>query len=287
MKPQKTATISVPPRLPAEEIDRAVAELDGTYESVSVMAGSLSFTTPMDLCGLRAFIEHAAIRADTVLFDCPSSGEVSRYLSRMDFYRDLPPNVRLSATPPTVRRTDRRQNLIELTRIRDVADVQNFMARASDIAHAHFGERPVANACAVALGAATENVIEHAESMIGALAAAQTYESGLELAVVDLGIGIPTTLRRNPRFSTLSDLEALEEALKYGVSSSGDLNRGIGLHELISSVQAAGDSTLVLRSGYAHITISNRQPRPSLQRKTPGYFVPGTWIAVRMDPVNT
>lgn len=284
MKPQIPYTVSVPPQMATAEIPVWIDGIDRRRDEVHVMAGSLAFTTPADLCGLRALLDHAARHAATVYFDCPTSGDVHRYLTRMNFYEDLPGNVLLSRSVPQLRRKDRKERLVELSRINCVDDVEPFIGRAWEVTKGQLGSGPLAKACATALGAATENVLDHARSPIGALVAAQRYNNGLELAVVDLGLGIPTTLRREPKYAGLSDLEAVERALDDKVTSTGKDGRGAGLYELVSAVGRAGNSTLVIRSGRAHLTTSVRSRIKDMQRATPSSPVPGTWISVRLQP---
>jgi len=277
--------VSIAPRWSTAEVHAAVQAIDGTQDEVELMAGSLSFATPQELCGLRALVEHAAMHAERVSFDCPGDDQANRYLARMDFYSDLPPNVVLTRTVPMLRRNDRRQQLVELRRVACADDVEALMDRVAKVAEGHFGKGTTATACATALGAATENVIDHAQSPVGAWVAAQRYRrTGLELAVVDLGLGIPTTLGRNPVHAGLSDLDAVELALEDRVTSTGQDGRGAGLAELRTAVRQAGNSTLVIRSGRAHLTISQRGSEIQVQRFTPSPAVPGTWIAIRLQP---
>jgi hypothetical protein len=284
MKAQIPHMISVPPQMAMADVPAWINAIDGRLDEVQVMAGSLTFTTPADLCGLRALLDHAARHAGVVHVDCPTSGQVHRYLTRMNFYADLPDNVILPRPVPQVRRINRKERLVELSRINCGDDVQEFIGRAWDVTKGQLGSGPLAKACATALGAATENVLDHASSPIGALVAAQRYQDGLELAVVDLGAGIPTTLRRERMYAALSDLEAVERALDDKVTSTGVGGRGAGLYELVSAVGRTGNSTLVIRSRHAHLTKSVRAGRASTQRTTPSSPVPGTWISVRLQP---
>ncbi|MHB8438518.1 MAG: hypothetical protein ACYDD4_05070 [Acidimicrobiales bacterium] len=284
MKPQKTFNLSVPPRLSGDELDLAIAALEDEPGEVVIMAASFGFATPLDICGLRAVIDLAAIRADAVYLDCPASQDVHRYLARMDFYEGLPSNVTMSASVPKIKRKDRRQNLVELGRYSIGDDLGVFIESVFGVTKSHFDDGRLASACATALGAATENVLNHSESPIGALVAAQRYRTGLELAVVDLGQGIPTTLRRNVQHAHLSDIEAIEESLIDGVSCTGEPNRGSGMHELVTAIQRAGNSTMVIRSGRGHVTIGVKDGAAHIGRRTPAHEVRGTWISVRLEP---
>jgi len=285
LKPQKTITVSIPPRLADTDLHDAMVECDGAPCQVRIMAGSLQFVTPLALCRLRALVDHAALHAQTVVFDPPVLTEASNYLSRMNFYEDLDKSVEVSRTPPTLTRADRRDRLIELQRIQTIEHVEFFMDRAWRVVQPHFASQPLAKACVSALGAATENVIDHAQAQSGALVAAQLYERiGLDLAVVDLGLGIPATLRANAAFSHLSDLEALGKALEDGVTCTGLEGRGAGLCELVTNAQRAGNSTLVIQSGDARISLASFNGQSQVSCTTAAQPIRGTWISLRLQP---
>lgn len=248
------------------------------------MAASLTFATPIDLCTMRALIDYASLHADEVLVDCPVDDQVNRYLTRMDFYADLSDKVVLSKPAPRVRRNDRRKSLIELLRIGCNTDAESVIVKAWEVTKGQFGPGPIAKACATALGAAIENVNDHSKSPVGAFVAAQRYQqTGLELAVVDLGLGIPTTLRSHPDYQRHTDLDAVRLSLADNVTSTGEDGRGGGLPELVDAVQRAGDSTLTIRSGEAHLTINVRSGKTEEQSQTQAVHVPGTWISLRLQ----
>jgi hypothetical protein len=285
LKPVNAYSLSVPPRLGLTALHEAIHTLDETYVEVDVHAASLRFATPLDLCALRALVDHAATCSDVVNFECPSLIEVQNYLGRMNFYVSLPSNVVLSRDPPAIRRNDRSARLVELCRVESCDDVQLLEERVWKVAQPHFGNGPMAKACVSVIAAASENVLDHAKSPIGALVAAQRYErTGLEVAIVDLGVGIPNRLRENPEFDRLADIDAVEHALRDGVTSTGEEGRGAGLAELISAAKRVGRSTLVIQSGQAHFTVSCRDGGNEIHRTMPGSPVPGTWISLRLQP---
>jgi anti-sigma regulatory factor (Ser/Thr protein kinase) len=285
VKVQNTYYVSVPPRSAGTAIHAAIADLDSHRRQVNLMAASMSFATPAEICGLRALVEYAAERADTVFFDCPSADDVHRYLARVDFYEKLPGNVALSRPVPGLRRKDRRSQLIELVRVRSAGDVEHLMERVHRVAGAHLGTGPAAIACATAIGEATSNVLDHAESRNGAFVAAQRYTAttGLEVAIVDLGVGIPVTLARNPAHRGLSDLTAVQRSLQNGVSRITDPGRGTGLAELVKAVGRAGTASLRIGSRRAQLTIGWRGGCERQQATAPACPVPGTWIAVTLE----
>jgi anti-sigma regulatory factor (Ser/Thr protein kinase) len=284
VKLQKTYWVSVPPRSSGAELHAAIADLSARVPEVRLMAASMNFATPGEICGLRALLDYAAKRADRVMFDCPADTNVHAYLARMDFYVHLPTNVVLSQPAPTIRRRDRRSKLIELVRIRNSDDVEALMDRVHRVAGSHLGTGPAAAACAVAVGEAAANVLDHAGTPEGALVAAQRYKStGLELAVVDLGDGIPTTLARNPAHRGLQDLDAVECSLKDGVSGIDEPGRGAGLADIVKAVGRAGAASLRLGSGRAQLSVGWTNGRQRRNRIVPGCQVPGTWIALTLE----
>lgn len=285
VKTLKTYTLSIPPRDAYTVVPAAVAALDGSYNRLDVMAGSLSFATPLDLCALRGLLHHASGACDEVDFDCPATSDVHNYLGRMDFYDGLPPQVQLSRTPPVLNRRDHRRRLIEICRVESIDDVQSLEGSVWEVAKGHFGTGPMAKACVSVIAAATENVLDHADSAVGAVVAAQKYRtSGLQLAIVDLGRGIPTTLRTRSEYRHLSDVEAVERSLVDGVTSTGEIGRGAGLAEVVSSAQRTRDSTLVIHSGRAQFTVSYRAGVPQVHSSSRGLPTPGTWISLVLKP---
>ena len=283
VKAQKTYTVSVAPRSSGSEFHAAIADLSEPHDLVRLMAGSMAFVTPRETCGLRALIEYAARQSEEVVLDCPTDRDVHVYLERIDFYKDLPSNVALSHPRPEVRRKDRRADLIEVTRIASEEDVGTLMERVSTVAKPQLGSGPVANAFTTAVTEATENVVSHADSPIGAVVAAQRYDrTGLELSVIDLGAGIPATLARNPAHRGLADLAAIERALEDGVSSINEPGRGAGLWRLAEAVCRGRNATLVIGSGNGELGLAWENGRRRRYAAVPAIGIRGTWIWIRI-----
>lgn len=100
-----------------------------------------------------------------------------------------------------------------------------------------------------------QNVVDHASSAGGAVAIAETEFGGVELevAIVDRGMGVRTSLAANPAYRELSsDLEALRTALRAGVTGRIDKLGGLGLFFTRILLQANG-GVLVVRSGTARL----------------------------------
>src|SRR6266545_1492709 len=124
VKTRKAPCFSIPPSRSAGDIRAAIAALDRPHDEVQILAGSAEFLTPTETCGLRALLDHAAFLAGAVVFHCPVSLNVHGYLGRVDFYEGLRENVRLTRRPPQQRRKDRRDQLIEVVRVRNADDVE-------------------------------------------------------------------------------------------------------------------------------------------------------------------
>jgi anti-sigma regulatory factor (Ser/Thr protein kinase) len=284
VKMQNTYFVSVPPRSSGSELHAAIKDLAHCKPEVRLMAASMRFATPGEICGLRALVDYAATKADTVVFDCPARDDVHAYLTRMNFYAELPPNVDLSREVPPLRRRDHRTKLIELVRIRTPDDVERLMERVHHVADAHLRTGLAAVACATALGEVTANVLDHAGAPEGALVAAQTYKTtGFELAVIDLGAGIPTTLARNPAHRGLADIDALQRSLKDGVSGMEEPGRGSGLADLVKAVGRAGSASLRLGSGRGQLSVGLTKGNQRRHRMVPAVAVPGTWISLTLE----
>lgn len=128
------------------------------------------------------------------------------------------------------------------------------------------------------------NVVQHAESDIGFLAA-QRFEKPyqgrlpprLQLVVADAGIGIRDSLL--PAFPILSaapDQAAIELALKAEITSKPGTNSGVGLTTALEYAEAFG-GILRVRSG-AGLVVCRRGRRRS--EAVPG--LPGTVVAVEL-----
>jgi hypothetical protein len=81
-----------------------------------------------------------------------------------------------------------------------------------------------------ALNEITDNVLNHAESAIGGLLQIQCFPAANRVSffVVDSGLGIPVTLRKSLPNIT-SDSDALDRAIREGVTRNSSTNQGNGL----------------------------------------------------------
>lgn len=105
-----------------------------------------------------------------------------------------------------------------------------------------------------ALEEMANNSCEHSASERPPLVGAQVTPGGWQFAVTDVGIGVLASLRQNPDFSDLkAEAQALELALKDGVSSIPQPGRGRGFSQVF---KALVDSKASLRFRSRGVTAS-------------------------------
>jgi hypothetical protein len=93
----------------------------------------------------------------------------------------------------------------------------------------------------MALNELMMNVFDHSESSRGCYVCAQSYPQTqkIRLCIADFGIGILTSLKKNPSFSGLnSDYKAIMQAVKEGVTSREKGFAGYGLTHINRFIKA-------------------------------------------------
>lgn len=108
-------------------------------------------------------------------------------------------------------------------------------------------ERTQLKALEWALNEVTDNVLNHAESLIGGLVQIQSFptKNRVSFYVADAGLGIPSTLRKAiPGIS--SDSDALDRAIREGVTRDKVKNQGNGLYGTFKCCEESNGSFLIL-----------------------------------------
>ena len=94
-------------------------------------------------------------------------------------------------------------------------------------------DRATEAALDVCLTELAENVYFHANAEAGGFAAAQRFKNTqeIEIAIVDLGRGIATSLAANPEYAEEAedDISAINAAIRPLVTSTPERNSGYGL----------------------------------------------------------
>jgi hypothetical protein len=125
-----------------------------------------------------------------------------------------------------------------------------------------------------------ENVYYHADAPFGGVAAAQALPSSgeVELAIVDLGIGIYESLTKNPIYHSDAndDLAAIKLALVPTVTATPKRNSGYGL-AFTQFLLGFNGGRMLVRSGYGHV-----QRGAHVVDKIERQHLPGTVIGLRI-----
>ncbi len=203
----------------------------------------------------------------------PQDEDIERYIRRMDVFEGL---VEFSA-PENFRRhqTDRFTPVERFETERDAAAVAKKLAKNIGFAYTE----PIVWHLIYALVELTENVPLHSGADSGIVCGQGWLGSGMvEAVILDRGVGIAGSLKRNPRYADLSDEEALRKATAVRVSGLDDDRRGQGLW-IISEIVKRNGGELYLRSGSA--VLEQRGDR--VETRTSVCYWPGSIVVLRLN----
>jgi anti-sigma regulatory factor (Ser/Thr protein kinase) len=225
----------------------------------------VSFIDPYGMLGLLEIGELCMLEdiKKTVLL--PQSGEVLKYLHRMDFFTFAAKYFSLDTSASDLEAKYQRSAdsdvLLEITPIEKSNDIHFIVGRVRDRAqailatHLHYDERAI-NGFIVALSEICQNIIEHSENK--GFVGIQKYrfpslnKNIVKIAVMDVGIGFRKSLSH--RFKLRNDLEAIDKALLQGASRYEDEGRGHGLAGVRKFVNQ-WNGKLSIRSGTARLSL--------------------------------
>ena len=125
----------------------------------------------------------------------------------------------------------------------------------------------------------TDNVINHAQSTVGGFVQTTNYQrtSHIEFVVCDCGVGIPSTLRATHK-ALRSDQEALDAAIREGVTRDKSIGQGNGLYGTWRIAQKS-EGQFYIASGYATLSSS---PQDGLRIATQEVPYNGTLVVCRI-----
>jgi len=127
----------------------------------------------------------------------------------------------------------------------------------------------------------TDNVLVHSQSPVGGLVQVSTFQPNKKLVmftVADAGIGIPNSLRQGHPELT-SDVDALDKAIREGVTRDKSLGQGNGLfgtYQICSHSQGS----FQVESGYARLSFYEPQ---GLKIAREGVPYEGTLVVAEID----
>lgn len=227
------------------------AHNEGRKIRLSVDLKNVSFVTPASAVSLAALLgllrSTRAFEGEVEVIP-PISAEVHQWMARLDFYE----LVNINTDYPFNRWSAR-------GRFQEVVLVRN--DRQGDEVSQDFGvileaqtslSSEVRSHMQTLFAEVLDNVFHHAQSPLGAVVCAQTYPQRryIEFAIADVGRGIAASLADNPEHRAISavPVEAIQLALKPGVTRRPSWNRGWGLSWLARAIEKNGGRLLI----YSH-----------------------------------
>ncbi len=253
----------------------------------------ISFIDPFGMLALLEIGELCQLEDVKKTIVLPDSGEVCRYLDRMDFFSHARRNFFLEPvlSVPASQRPADSDVLLEITPIERSNDIHYIAGKVRERAqailetHLHYDERAI-NGFIVALSEVCQNIIEHSENK--GFVGIQKYRfpklnrNVVKIAVMDIGVGFRKSL--SARFKLRGDLEAIDRALLHGASRHEDEGRGHGLAAVRRFV-TQWDGRISIRSGTARLSIIPAWARGKEQERGLTAF-PGAQIHILLPEVK-
>ncbi|RJQ48590.1 MAG: ATP-binding protein [Nitrospiraceae bacterium] len=225
----------------------------------------VTFIDPYGMVGMLEAGRYLSLKNMHKSLILPASGEVLKYLERMDFFkfaeRYFSVVPEMPHLPEKYMRSSGSDVLLEITPIEKSDDIHFIVGKVKKRAHAilkkhlHYDERAI-NGFIVALSEVCQNIIEHSENT--GYVGIQKYhfqklnKNVVKIAVMDLGRGFRGSI--SERIAVKGDLEAIEKALLQGISRHDDIGRGHGLAAVRRFVKE-WNGKISIRSGSAKISI--------------------------------
>ncbi len=262
--------------------------LRAEQERVRVDARAVRFAVPTFLLRLLAFVEWHLEKGHEVEVLCPEYPAVAQYMAAMGIDDEFPDGIFVGL--PEVPRAAS-DVLIPITRLFSANDVDELGAQLVELFSGHSDDVAVfANAMHMATSELCGNAVEHGANDLGCYVAAQRYERGgrrTVLSLADLGVGIPQHMGK--KFPDLpGDRSALREAVKLGVTGTGEIHRGNGFHWVMKTAKDSlmRHATLDVRSGNGQLIQRATASDPEIETSTQSApFKIGTWVTFEIGPL--
>jgi anti-sigma regulatory factor (Ser/Thr protein kinase) len=269
---------------PLAQIERFIRDIGPLLSideaaEVEIDLEGLAFVGPTALTVMTATLRHLShnrLLAEDARLYMPRSPLTRHYLERMDFVRLVAKNA------DEYEEEFERRDPVGFRPCQHF-DGSEYHVVAAEMANA-VAERCETDTVArssirICFDELAENVLNHADTPLGGFAMAQAWprRSEIEVAIVDLGIGVRASLAKNPAYAALEDdLAAVTVALDPRVTGNPTgRNSGIGLYITRLLLRENG-GTLLLRSGRGEIYSGSRE-----EGFTRANFFPGTIVALR------
>ena len=273
---------------PLSQIERLIRDVLPILQltkpaTVEIDLQRLAFVGPTALTILTAAlrrITQAGLLAENASLYMPRSPLTRHYLERMDFVRLVTQDA------ADWEEGFERRDPVGFRPCQHFAGDEYHLV-AAEMANA-VAERCVTDTVArasirICFDELAENVLNHADTPLGGFAMAQAWprRSEIEVAIVDLGVGIRASLTKNPAYAHINDdLEAVKTALERRVTgNTTGRNSGIGLYITRLLLRENG-GVLLLRSGRGEVYSGSREEGFGRTNTFPGTIVA---LRARMD----
>lgn len=238
-----------------------------------------SFVEPGGFVAVAAISDWAVRTGRQVVITRPEDFSVKNYCSRMRLGTHFD-SLQIDHELPTVNATPHPDDLLELSSFATEFDGEGLAQLVFDKVASGATDPQIPEALHTAICELAGNVTTHARVTHG-YAAAQTYMRGtpnesIVFAVADGGIGVEASLKaaHNPRDAA----HALELAVQYGITGTGEAGRGSGLHDVMQNVVGLQGEFFVL-SGNARLRVKDKLV---IHATTVPCVFPGTLIEGRL-----
>jgi hypothetical protein len=253
----------------------------GEPAEITIDMSQLTFMGPAALALTAATlhkVRHLSLPTEGSVIVAPEAPGIRRYLHRMDFLRLVLDDPHLADDLSERHDT---KGFRECRRFVSEEECHEVAKALADSAH----ERVIVDELSsqslyTCLTELAENVYYHAEAPLGGVAAAQALPKSreMELAIVDLGVGICKSLSKNPTYhaDANDDLAAIKLALVPTVTATPQRNSGYGL-AFTQFLLALNGGRLLVRSGHGHVQRGAR-----VVDKIEEDHLPGTVVGLRI-----
>jgi len=246
-----------------------------TSQAVLIDLSSVVFFDSFGLTYLAACLDRCLARPDTpkVLIRPPKRSNVNQHLQNTGFYEAIGLGDQFQAREPNKDRVD----LVHIKTLEPlfIDGLLDFLEGVQPFAP---GLKP---SMRMALLELVQNFADHSSSVSGAWASGHKYQGRITLCLLDLGQGIPNSLRGVQKYQRMRDPTLIHLSTEDGVSAAAT-SRGRGLH-MIRRFVRANDGTMTIISGEGRVRF--RPDRKPTRDYIDGFF-PGTAVFLSLVPTK-
>ena len=226
--------------------------------------GPIEFIKPVGVVALLAIIERLTRRSDMpkMAIQLPENPDVQEYLRLTGVFDAMREHFIFEGRQPEeiIPKIQPVRPMVPCTHFVKEYDIEQLASQMeAEFQTELVGYISLLQTCQGIFSELAANVVYHAESDGGYVLAQQyNYSSGpvVEIAVADCGIGIRSSLQKNPSHGMISsDIQAIEMSLREGVSSLRNPHRGYGLHHVTGDVKHNNNREMTIRSGQGILNI--------------------------------